>query len=177
MTRTAPATELRWEPVGETADLFGLSSRHGVVASLRWDRSARTASASASGRYWTFLGQASGLVVVEVRERQKEVATYAPGPVSGGTLTTGRGGAYRWSPLDVMATRWQWRDAQRRPLLVLDGGGARRGGAGLVRVADAATGHGDVALLATLGWYLLVSELGLAETGGEPSVERRAASA
>lgn len=160
-----PAIELRWDRVGEAADLYGLSSPDGVVASLRWDPDSATASASAHGRYWTFLGEATGLVVVEARERRREVATFTAGPISGGTLTTSSGASYRWSPLDVMATRWQWRDAERRRLMVIDHGGRRvRGGAGQVRISASASRHDDTTLLATLGWYLALHELGAVAT-------------
>ena len=91
-----------------------------------------------------------------------EVATYHAGWTGRGVLELGQGRRFQWAAADFWRSQWAWQRDDGSTLVrfqstrALGGLGGQAGQGARVEVEPAAVALPELALLVSLGWYLLV---------------------
>ncbi len=151
--------ELRWELSRSAKRTYELRADAEVVATLyqpsRW-RATRLGIA-ADGQ-WTFarVGMFRPRIVIADASSGAEVARLARSSWSGkASLALPDGSQYQWRSGSAWGSKWAWLDASGQPLLRFRQFGAFRPQCA-VTVEPSAAASQHLALLAMLGWYLIM---------------------
>lgn len=166
--------KLIWSPSRSTKRTYELGMDGQILATLYqpsiWRQ--ERLGVTASGR-WRFarIGVFRQRLVISDADTGAEVAQMARSAwTRSGTLTLSDGKQYQWRSGSFWGTKWVWLDAAEQPLLHFRQFGALRLQC-TVTVEPQAASDPHLALLMTLGWYLMLlmreeTAAGVATTAG-----------
>jgi hypothetical protein len=155
---TAIGRELTWQQPRLLEREYELRAGDELLATLRWVRRLGTLALAETARErWTFkrAGFWRPRVTVRAEGTDADLATFEANWSGGGTLATGDGQHYQWRAANFWHTKWHWTDAAGTPLVQFSSSQILKQSA-RVEVTQAGADVPDLALLATLGWYLLI---------------------
>jgi hypothetical protein len=135
-----------------------LRAREDVVATLRFQRGS-LADAEAEGHHWTFKRQGfwQPRVTVRVSGSDADVALFWPRWAGGGTLEFADGRSVNFRSANFWQSEWVWQEQEKdQPLILFKGRHGLIKAKGAVEIQPAGAAHPDAALLALLGWYLIL---------------------
>jgi hypothetical protein len=157
--RAITGQELIWQQPHALERRYKLRGDDEVVARLTWEKRFGTlAAAETSTGRWTFkrVGFWRPRATVRTEGSDTDLAVFEPRWTGAGTLTTTAGREYRWSSNNIWQTAWQWSDTADIPLVRFASRQGLTRMSARVETLPAGEGLDDLALLVTLGWYLLI---------------------
>jgi hypothetical protein len=151
--------ELTWTQPERFHRRFELRSDAEVIATLQWEKAfgSLAAAVTADGG-WTFKRGGFLKPHVTVREEGKasNLAVFEPGWTGSGSLEHANGRRFRWKSANFWSTQWAWSLPDGAGLLTFKRLSVLMRAEGQLEVAPAAASIPEAALLACLGWYLLI---------------------
>lgn len=150
---------LTWIPSKTTRRAYELRAGDTVVATLEqpsaW-RSDRVGTAADGAWRFTMKGfLRSQLIITDAQSGAEVAAMSRPDWAGKGTLTLPDGRRYQWRNGNVWRSKWIWLDAQGQPLAHFKESTVLRTRCE-VEIASAAWADPHVALLAILGWQIML---------------------
>jgi hypothetical protein len=141
------------------------SEREELVATLGFHSAfGSLAEAVTAHGTWTFkrVGFFSPRVTLRVQGEETDLAVYQPKMLGGGTLIWADGACLQWVPGNFWQTEWTFADSAQRPVVQFAPGPSPSGLSDIfktratVTVQPSGLGVDQLALLAALGFYLIV---------------------
>ncbi len=159
----ATGQELLWGRAGVRRREYELRAGGEILAMLGWQRGSLAIARVANG-CWSFkrAGLCHPRVTVRTFGTDSEVATYHAGWTGRGVLELRQGRRFQWAAADFWRSQWAWQAADGSTLVRFrnarspGGLGGQAGQGARVEVEPAAVALPELALLVSLGWYLLV---------------------
>jgi hypothetical protein len=148
--------QLCWVRHSSEKRAYELRAAEQVLATLRWRRGPLAEAETADGQ-WTFqrVGFWRRVVTVRAAASDADLAEFHPSWTGTGRLELGAR-QLRWVATSFWRAEWSWQDAAGTPLIRYLRGTRRPPVAGRVEITPTAGGLPDLALLVTLGWYLVL---------------------
>jgi hypothetical protein len=148
--------ELLWTQPAALKREYVLSAGNEVLATLRFHRGTLAAAETGGGR-WTFKRQGfwQPRVTVRLPDSDADIALFHPRWTGGGQLEFQQGRTLRLSSANLWQSEWLWQE-NNRPLIRFKGRHGIVKAHGAVEIDPSAADDPDLALLVTLGWYLIL---------------------
>jgi hypothetical protein len=153
----ATTRELLWVQPSARRRTYELRTDGEVVATLRWPKDTRAHADTANGQ-WTFTrrGFWHPRVTVRATGADADMAVFTARWTGTGTLDLRDGLQYHWAAANGWQSQWAWQAGDGTPFVTFT---VRQGLVkveGRVEIAPAAGALSDLAMLVSLGWYLVV---------------------
>jgi hypothetical protein len=148
--------ELLWVQPAAMKREHELRAGDEVVANLRFERGSLASAVAAEGE-WTFKRQGfwQPRVTARAAGSPSDIALFRPHWAGGGRLELADGTALQLSSANFWQSQWVWQQ-QDRVLLRYKGRHGLIKAGGALELAPEAAHRPDIALLALLGWYLIL---------------------
>jgi hypothetical protein len=154
---TVASRDLTWVRASKRPLIYELRVDDAVVAALRWQRGSLAEAEAATGE-WTFkrAGFWHPRVTVRVAGTETDMAQFTPGWTGAGALRLADQRQFGWKAANFWHSQWSWVDGAGQPVMTFAGGHGAVPAEGHVEITMAALDLPELALLAPLGWYLLL---------------------
>jgi hypothetical protein len=153
---------LEWKQPSAFKRAFFLHAGESVLASVEWQKTfGSLAEARTSERVWTFKRQGflNPRVNIRAAGSEEDLAIYEPHWGGGKGVLRGPGARLlNWRRKSMLGGEFEWQSPDGATLVHFHIHGILKHGAE-VTVAPGATDDPDIALLLTLGWYVLVLQI------------------
>jgi hypothetical protein len=151
--------ELGWAQPERFRRRFELRQEADLVATLEWEKAfGSLATATAADGRWTFKrgGFLSPHVTVRDAGSDSNLAVFRPGWTGSGAVEHASGRRFLWTSANFWSTQWEWRLPDGTGLLTFRRLSVLARMEGQLQVAPVSASIPEAALLACLGWYLLI---------------------